>query len=233
MPSSSDNVRRVGAALQELTAPTAPKHPSASAERETCTLAGLARILARRYGDEAPTESTLKKWSGAGVFEGCQAHGRRAAVRPPGRPGFRLDVEKSVARIKSQWPHLADTSPIPPEPVPSPSPFPDALPNADQAAVPPAPAAAPAELAAISIQIAALQEEMRAVRREVAQFSAMRNNLVTRLDEVVARAQDLVTIGSRNGGGGSDPLVEARRDRDMGVLKSMLSEVLQALESRR
>ena len=71
---------------------------------------------------------------------------------------------------------------------------------------------------------------MAMVQREVAQFSAIRNNLVTRLDEAVSRAKESLDGLHVKTGQGSDPLVEARRDRDMGVLKSKLDSILGALE---
>ncbi|MFZ3119924.1 MAG: hypothetical protein WA159_16605 [Variovorax sp.] len=141
-------------------------------------------------------------------------------------------MQKAIALVLTQWPHLTDTSSDSVAASPSPAA------TSTQASVDrpsdssPREALPAAELTAIANQLTALQEEMRAVRREVAQFSALRNNLVTRLDEVVARAQEIVALGSRNSSGGHDPLVEARRDRDMGVLKSMMGEILQALEGR-
>lgn len=80
----------------------------------------------------------------------------------------------------------------------------------------------------IEVQLSALQEEVVAVKRELAQFSALRNNLITRLDDAVARAQE--ALAGRTSGPGPDPLVEARRDRDMGILKSMMGEILETLE---
>lgn len=71
---------------------------------------------------------------------------------------------------------------------------------------------------------------MAAVRRELAQFSALRNNLITRLDDVVARAKEAVAGNVTAAAPNPDPLAEARRDRDMGVMKSTLSEILAALE---
>ena len=70
---------------------------------------------------------------------------------------------------------------------------------------------------------------MAALKREVAQFGALRNNLITRLDDAVARAKEALASGVP-GGGSIDPLVEARRDRDMGVIKSTLAEILSALQ---
>lgn len=64
----------------------------------------------------------------------------------------------------------------------------------------------------------------------MAQFSSMRNNLITRLDEVVARSREVLLAAGRPDGGGSDPIVEARRDRDMGVIKSTMEQILSALE---
>lgn len=216
--------------LPDVTAIHAHRHHASTPEAST--LAGLARILSRLYGDHAPTESTLKKWSGLGIFAACEVKGKREVSRGAGRPGLRLDVQKAIALVLTQWPHLTDTSSDSVAASPSPAA------TSTQASVDrpsdssPREALPAAELTAIANQLTALQEEMRAVRREVAQFSALRNNLVTRLDEVVARAQEIVALGSRNSSGGHDPLVEARRDRDMGVLKSMMGEILQALEGR-
>ena len=75
-----------------------------------------------------------------------------------------------------------------------------------------------------------LTREMAAVRRELAQFSTLRNNLITKLDDVVARAKDSFAGGAQTGGPGFDPLAEARRDRDMGIMKSTLAEILASLE---
>ena len=75
-----------------------------------------------------------------------------------------------------------------------------------------------------------LAQEMAAVRREMAQFSALRNNLITRLDDVVERARNGLEVAGPAGSGGADPLVEARRDRDMGLMKSTLSEILATLQ---
>ena len=79
----------------------------------------------------------------------------------------------------------------------------------------------------IERQLALLTQEMGALKKEVAQFSALRNNLITRLDEAVSRAKEALSAAVPGAG---DPLVEARRDRDMGVMKSTLSEILGALQ---
>ena len=80
-------------------------------------------------------------------------------------------------------------------------------------------------------QMESLTSEVATLRREMAQFAAFRNNLVTKLDDAVARTTEALS-GARSGGGGGgvDPLVEARRDRDMGVLKSTMTGILEALE---
>ena len=49
------------------------------------------------------------------------------------------------------------------------------------------------------------------------------------LDEVVARSRDSLLAAGRVEGG-SDPIVEARRDRDLGVIKSTMERHIEALE---
>ena len=216
----------------------------------SCTLAELGRILTMMHGPQAPSESSLKKWNAMGIFEGCTSDdaaptldaGRsftQESLRRPrraGRPGLHLNTERAIQRVRDQWPHLAhtDTQAIvelavartadhlqtavgrlrPSGPIAEVEPSP--LPRAD------------ATLEKIEVQLAALHEELVAVKRELAQFSALRNNLITRLDEAVARAQE--SLSGRSPGAGPDPLVEARRDRDMGVLKSMMGDILESLE---
>lgn len=224
-----------------------------------CTLAELARILTMLHGHQAPTESSLKKWSAAGEFSSCIApQAAEHEFGPPpasftgealsrsrrgGRPGLRLDTRLAIARVYELWPHLTDTgsqaildlavaraadslelrltrlvasSPAPSSPV--------------LAAAPATAHDSSSELLGELLgQMKSLRQEMAEVKREMAQFSAMRNNLITKLDDAVARAQEAIGGGSRSGGG-PDPLVEARRDRDMGVVKSMLSEILESLK---
>ncbi|SEB14102.1 hypothetical protein [Variovorax sp. YR216] len=226
------------------TSSTSPPWPS------TCTLAELGRILTMMHGPQAPSESSLKKWNATGVFEGCTSDGTegmvevdpsftRESLRRPrraGRPGLRLHTDLAIQRVQDQWPHLmhTDTQAIVELAVARTA---DRLQSAVErlrpsdaiAEVPSAPTYRPdATLEKIEVQLAALHEEMVAVKRELAQFSALRNNLITKLDEAVARAQD--ALSGRTPGAGPDPLVEARRDRDMGVLKSMMGDMLEALE---
>lgn len=78
----------------------------------------------------------------------------------------------------------------------------------------------------------AMHRELMDVKRELVQFTALRNNLITRLDDAVARTQEAMSASGGRVGGGPDPLVEARRDRDMGVVKSMLAEILESLGKR-
>ncbi|MEJ8812839.1 hypothetical protein WKW77_17265 [Variovorax ureilyticus] len=216
----------------------------------TCTLAELGRILTMTHGPQAPSESTLKKWNAMGIFADCRSDGAsdmveadssftRESLRRPrraGRPGLALHTELALQRVRDQWPHLThtDTQAIVELAVARTA---DRLQSAVERLRPsgaatevPSAAAnrADATLEKIEVQLAALHEEMVAVKRELAQFSALRNNLITRLDEAVARAQD--ALSGRTPGVGPDPLVEARRDRDMGVLKSMIGDMLEALE---
>lgn len=222
-----------------------------------CTLAELARILTLVHGVRAPTESSFKKWSAAGAFSACVAseddvaaaeapssslsHALLQRPRRAGRPGLRLRTAQAIGRVYELWPFLAESDPhavvelvvartadhlrsaitqvAPPAASPS-SDAPD-----DIAA---RPAATTPALQDIERQLALLTQEMAALKREVAQFSALRNNLITRLDDAVARAKDALASGVP--GGTIDPLVEARRDRDMGVMKSTLAEILTALQ---
>lgn len=235
-------------------APDAPPSPPASSESPpwpvTCTLAELGRILTLVHGPLAPSESSLKKWNAMGVFEGCtpddsgptadtsESFTRESLRRPrrAGRPGLHLNTALAIQRVRDQWPHLAhtDTQAIVELAVARTA---DRLQSAvaqlrpsgamAEGASTPLPRA-DATLQRIEVQLVALQEELIAVKRELTQFSALRNNLITKLDEAVARAQD--ALSGRSPGGGPDPLVEARRDRDMGVLKSMMGDILEALE---
>jgi hypothetical protein len=227
-----------------------------------CSLADLARILTMIHGHQAPTESSLKKWSAGGEFSSCVAapppdldpaqapssFTREALLRRQrgGRPGLRLDTRLAINRVYALWPHLTDTG--------SNAVLDLAVARAAdsiesrlthlvaQAAPPPSPPPAatlsdpevPSSelLQELLRQITSMRQEMSEVRREVAQFSAMRNNLITKLDDAVARAHEAIASGGSRSGGGTDPLVEARRDRDMGVVKSMLSEILESLGKR-
>src|SRR5437868_6003715 len=90
-----------------------------------CSLAELARIMTMVHGHQAPTESSLKKWSAGGEFNSCivkdsagldpapvPAFTREALMRGRtrgGRPGLRLDTRRAITRIYELWPHLADT----------------------------------------------------------------------------------------------------------------------------
>ncbi|VTU43935.1 hypothetical protein [Variovorax sp. RA8] len=71
-----------------------------------------------------------------------------------------------------------------------------------------------------------MHRDLLELKRELVQFTALRNNLITRLDDAVARAQEAIAAVGGRAAPGPDPLVEARRDRDMGVVKSMLGEIL-------
>ncbi|MGO4394415.1 hypothetical protein AB4Z46_23925 [Variovorax sp. M-6] len=157
--------------------------------------------------------------------------------RRGGRPGLRLRTAAAIGRVYELWPFLAESDshavlelavartadhfrsalgPI--------SPLPSAQPPASAAATP------EPVLQEVQEQLAMLTREMATVRRELAQFSTLRNNLITKLDDVVARAKDGFAGGAQAAGPGFDPLAEARRDRDMGIMKSTLAEILASLE---
>ena len=221
-----------------------------------CTLAELARILTLVHGVRAPTESSLKKWSAAGAFRSCiaseeEVHASEASSasthtalqrpRRAGRPGLSLHTALAIGRVYELWPFLSESDPhavvelvvartaehlrsaitqvMPASAVPVPTET-----MHDDAAS--ASARTPA-FQEVERQLAVLAQEVGALKKEVAQFSALRNNLITRLDEAVARAKEALSAAVPGAG---DPLVEARRDRDMGVMKSTLSEILGALQ---
>lgn len=226
-----------------------------------CSLAELARILTMMHRHQAPTESSLKKWSAAGEFDACVAADQAAAAalapepraftreellrrgKRAGRHGLRLNTRAAITRVYELWPHLADTGSqavldlavarvaeglqsrlaqiAPPGQAPSPA----------------APAAQDGEssgrvelaLQELARKMTAMHSELVDVKRELVQFTALRNNLITKLDEAVARTQEAMIASGSRAAGGPDPLVEARRDRDMGVVKSMLGEILESL----
>lgn len=221
------------------------------------------------HGRQAPTESSLKKWSAAGEFDACVAADQApASDLPPepraftreallqrgkraGRPGLRLNTRAAIARVYELWPHLADTgsqalldlavarvaeglqsrlAQIAPagQPPSPPSPIDHAAPVArsvEQAEVVPT-------LQDLERKMTAMHKELAEVKRELVQFTALRNNLITKLDDAVSRTQEAMNATGGRVASGPDPLVEARRDRDMGMVKSMLSEILQALGRR-
>lgn len=217
-----------------------------------CTLAELGRILTLIHGVRAPADASLKKWSAAGAFRACMAsqaeidtseapssltHEALQRPRRSGRPGLRLRTAAAIGRVYELWPFLAESDshavlelavartadhfrsalgPISPPP---------------SVQAPAASVATPGPvLQEVQEQLAMLTREMAAVRRELAQFSTLRNNLITKLDDVVARAKDGFAGGAQAAGPGFDPLAEARRDRDMGIMKSTLAEILASLE---
>lgn len=221
-----------------------------------CTLAQLARILTMLHGHQAPTESTLKKWSAAGTFSDCvlapdetiepapSSATRDVLLSPPraGRPGLRLRTQGALAKVHAQWPHLGGTA--------APAALDLAAARAadhlearlapvlsavalNSVAPEPVAGAAPqacntgAALAQVLEQMTAMRQEMARLRGELTQFTAMRNNLITKLDNVVSRARD--SIGASAHAASVDPLIEARHNRDMGVVKSMLGEILAAV----
>ncbi len=240
---------RDNANLEAWTPPQNSVDPGLEAWPPSCTLAELGRILAMTHGPHAPSESLLKKWSASGVFQDClvgpapegsdpaASLTQQTLLRPrrAGRPGLRLNTQQALQRVRDQWPQLAhfDTQAVFELAVARTADrlqtaatawSPSGRSEGDALALP----LGAAMLEKIEIQLSALQEEVVAVKRELAQFSALRNNLITKLDEAVARAQE--ALSGRGSGTGADPLVEARRDRDMGVLKSMMSDILDALE---
>lgn len=234
-----------------------------------CSLAELARILTMVHGHQAPTESSLKKWSAAGEFDACvAADDPPAADLPPepraftreallqrgkraGRPGLRLNTRAAITRVYDLWPHLADSgsqavldlavarvaeglqsrlAQIAPAAQPPSPPYPAN--HAAPAARPVEPAEAAPTLQDLERKMTAMHRELVEVKRELVQFTALRNNLITRLDDAVARTQEAMSATGARAGSGPDPLVEARRDRDMGVVKSMLAEILESLGKR-
>lgn len=220
-----------------------------------CTLAELGRILTLIHGVRAPADSSLKKWSAAGVFRPCMATQEEIDAseapssqtseilqrpRRGGRPGLRLRTAAAIGRVYELWPFLADSDShavLELAVARTADHFKSALGPAGtslalRAETTEAPATAASSLAleAIQDQLTTLTREMTAVRRELAQFSALRNNLITKLDDVVARAKDAFSGGAQAMGAGVDPLAEARRDRDMGLMKSTLTEILSTLE---
>lgn len=172
--------------------------------------------------------------------KGASTHAR------PGRPGLQLVTDKAIARVYELWPQLADSDPK--------AVFEQAVARTARqlaAAIRPLIHESPATLHSsatgpqpviathgahekwqqrIEQTLLTLSQDVRDLRREMAQFTALRNNLITRLDEVVARSRESLLAASRSEGGANDPIVEARRDRDMGVLKSTIDQILSALE---
>ena len=216
-----------------------------------CSIADLGRMLVILHGTHAPSDALLKKWSAAGEFRACRATGDESAAgeddvpakRAPGRPGLQLLTDKAVARVYELWPQLADADPK--------AVFEEAvartvrqLSSAIGPLVSDRPAPASSEThtqstperttawqARMEETLGALAQDVKDLRREMAQFSAMRNNLITRLDEVVARSREaMLAAGRSDGTGGADPIVEARRDWDMALIKSSMEQILGALE---
>ncbi len=186
-----------------------------------------------RFEDDAPPERMPRKVA--------STHAR------PGRPGLQLVTDKAITRVYELWPQLADSDPK--------AVFEQAVARTARqlaAAIRPliheSPTTPPSSAATgpepvmathgvheqwqqrIEQSLSTLSQDVKDLRREMAQFTALRNNLITRLDEVVARSRESLLAASRSEGGASDPIVEARRDRDMGVLKSTIDQILSALE---
>ncbi|MDR6536669.1 hypothetical protein J2739_002442 [Variovorax soli] len=166
----------------------------------------------------------------------------QALQRPSraGRRGLRLRTSLAIAKVYERWPFLADSDPQAMvelvvartadhlrSAIIQAAPLSTAWPSAPAVAATSRADESAAVLQGMERQIALLSQEMAAVKREMAQFSALRNNLITKLDEAVARVKD--ALGGTPSGG-VDPLVEARRDRDMGIMKSTLSEIQAALQ---
>ena len=223
-----------------------------------CTLAELARMLTMLHGHQAPTESSLKKWSAGGEFTNCIAPEPTAAVlsQAPssftreallrrsrgGRPGLRLDTQLAITRVYELWPHLTQSgnqAVLDLAVARAADNLESRLGHLVGSALTPLPPAAPQVAASESSdattndllrevlkQMDSLRAEMADVRREVAQFSSMRNNLITKLDSAIAQTQAVLGAGSR-AAGGHDPLIEAQRSRDIGVIKSMLTQLLE------
>ena len=185
-------------------------------------------------GDDGHPERVQRK--------GASTHAR------PGRPGLQLITDRAIARVYELWPQLADSDPK--------AVFEQAVartarqlsaairPLMHESPTTPVPLSAstvPEPVAAthgahekwqqrIEQTLSTLSQDVKDLRREMAQFTALRNNLITRLDEVVARSRESLLAVARTEGGANDPIVEARRDRDMGVLKSTIDQILSALE---
>lgn len=220
-------------------------------------MAELGRILVILHGASAPSEATLKKWSAAGEFRSCrvpdaapeaagETGGKSAATHArPGRPGLQLVTDQAITRVYELWPQLGDSDPkaifeqavartarqlasaIAPLVQHKPA---APLPAAPATAAPLGTSAAASDWQQRMEQVmVTLAQDVKDLRREMAQFAAMRNNLITRLDEVVARSRESLLAAGRTDGG-SDPIVEARRDRDMGVIKSTMEQIIAALE---
>ena len=214
-----------------------------------CSIADLGRMLVILHGTHAPSDALLKKWSAAGEFRACRATGDESAAgeddvpakRAPGRPGLQLLTDKAGARVYELWPQLADAEPK--------AVFEEAVartvrqlssaigPLVSDRPTPASPETQPTSERTTAWQtrmeqtLGALAQDVKDLRREMAQFSAMRNNLITRLDEVVARSREaMLAAGRSDGTGGADPIVEARRDRDMALIKSSMEQILGALE---
>jgi hypothetical protein len=202
------------------------------------------------HGASAPSEAMLKKWSAAGEFRGCLASaeshsedpGAHARVGPPkpGRPGLRLATERALARVHELWPRLAESDPgavfelavarTTHQLAAALAPLVRDHSLAERAA-PPSSVPSADDLAkwqqTVDGSLAAIAQDLKELRRELAQFNAMRNNLLTRLDEVVVRSRE---AAAGREGAGADPLAEARRERDMRSLKSSVDQMALALE---
>lgn len=192
------------------------------------------------------TESISSSGKNGGTDRGAAGYAK------PGRPGLQLLSDKAIARVYELWPQLGNSDPkaifeeavartvrqlasamaplAQPERAPVPALSHPLATAASAVAGAPTPAATSDWQQRIDQALGELTRDVRDLRREMAQFSSMRNNLITRLDEVVARSREVLLAAGRPDGGGSDPIVEARRDRDMGVIKSTMEQILSALE---
>lgn len=207
------------------------------------------------HGAAAPSDGTLKKWSATGEFRGCLASAlAQRGVEPadavlsskatrsrPGRPGLQLVTDQAIQRVYELWPQLADTNPK--------AIFDEAVARTARqlsTAILPwvsevssqadrrveGPSAESAEQRQwrerMEERVEALSQDMKDLRREMAQFTALRNNLFTRLDEVIVRSREASTAAARDGA--ADPIAEARRERDMRALKASVDRIAEALE---
>lgn len=212
---------------------TTPAQPNA---QKACSLASLGRTLLARFGAHAPTDVTIRAWAAQGRFESCKAP--REAIYAPkqGKRGQLYIEDSAIARVCEIWPQLLDlTTPSPPmrgseRPDPGDSTQLLAMIRAaigEQMTSFSASTKLPGEvqsmLSKVHEQNLGILELMRQIQRDFAQFNSQRNNMLLKMDEAITLMRE--AKGSATSGG-FDPLVEARRDRDMGHIKSSLERLL-------